>query len=75
MITHCLQDETLEFVKDDEVFVDDVELFSVLELALEDPDFLEIIELATDRVDLFVEFTRQLSDEIFIVWMEKKQRQ
>lgn len=75
MVTHRLQDDTFEFLKNDEVFIDDVEFFSILHFALEQADFLEIVELASDGIDLLAEFSREFTNEVLFFGMEKKECQ
>lgn len=74
MVAHGLQDDTSEFLKNDKVFINDIELFSVLEFTLEEPDFFEIVQLAAYRIYLLAELSRQLTDEILIVGMKEKER-
>lgn len=72
VVAHRLENDASELLEDDEVFVDDVIFFSELEFALQEANFLEIIKFTADRIDLFVELSRQLTDEILFIGVKEK---
>lgn len=65
--------DTLEFVEENKLFVHNVELFAVLIFAFQYAYFLQIFELAANGIYLFVEFARELADEVFFVRIEQKE--
>lgn len=75
MATQCFEHDALEFAEDNEVLVDDVEFFSVLEFALQEANFLEVVELTANRINLLIQFSSEFTDKVLIVGMKEEERE